>query len=981
MIKVLLLSFTLGLSFCCTLTAQKSILEYVNPFIGTGGHGHTFPGATAPFGMMQLSPDTRLSGWDGCSGYHYTDTTVYGFSHTHLSGTGVSDYGDLLLMPFTGKIQLNNGSNGEEGYVSTFKKENEVAQPGYYRTLLEEDNISVELSTTLRAGMHQYTFNEKTEEQQLLIDLVHRDKVLEAHLEIVSPTEIIGFRKSDAWAREQAFYFVLEFNKPIIEPQIYINDEAIQEKSATDQHIKASLNFGPSDLPLKVRVGISAVDIAGAKKNLAQELSHWEAARVKQEAEEMWLAELSKIKIKTNVPDERSEDKMTIFYTSLYHTMIAPNIFSDVDGRYRGTDLKIHQAPKDHIQYTVFSLWDTYRAAHPLYTIIDQKRTKDYINTFLNQYKQGGSLPMWELAGNYTGCMIGYHAVPVISDAFMKGIDGFDTALALEAMIAASNADELGKQYYKEHSLLTTEEEPESVSKTLEYAYDDWTIARMAEKLGRPEISDTYYQRSQNYKNVFDPTTGFMRARANNRWFHPFDAAEVNFNYTEANSWQYSFYFPHDVDGWIDMIGGPKSAEKKLDELFTASSATLGRHQVDITGLIGQYAHGNEPSHHIAYLYNFTGSPHKTQKYTRQIMNELYFNAPDGLSGNEDCGQMSAWLIMSALGFYPVTPGSNDYIIGSPWFDEVSIELENGNTITIEAENNSEENIYIQNMTLDNELFDQTYLTHQTLMAGAHLHFKMGPEPNFSFGSYLESIPISNINGPEVVATPALITGDRSFKESTMITLESATKNATIHYSLNKNEVQIYTEPFIINRDTKLTTWATAENGIDSAPATSHFIKLNKDRQLNLLTDYASQYAAGGHTALIDKVRGGTDYRNGNWQGYEGVNLEAVINLGHKKEISEIRVGFLQDENSWIFMPTQVDVYVGQPGNWKLYGNLINDSITPKDTGAIIRDFVVRGKSKSQYILVLGRNRGTCPEGHKGAGGKAWIFSDEIVVK
>jgi len=683
MIKALILGLTLVLPFCSTLTAQKTILDYVNPFIGTGGHGHTFPGATAPFGMMQLSPDTRLTGWDGCSGYHYTDTIVYGFSHTHLSGTGVSDYGDLLLMPFTRDIHLNNGSDGQAGYAATFKKENEVATPGYYSTHLEEDNILVELSTTLRAGIHQYTFNDKSQEQQLIIDLVHRDQVLDAHIEIISPTEIIGYRKSNAWARQQEFYFTLQFDKPIIESQLYLNDQAIDNKRATHQHIKATLNFGVSDQPLKVRVGISAVDIEGAKKNLAQELGHWEAARVKQEAEEMWLAELQKIKIQDNHPTERSEDKMTIFYSALYHTMIAPNIFSDVDGRYRGTDLEIHTAQEDQTQYSVFSLWDTYRATHPLYTIIDQRRTRDFINTFLNQYKEGGTLPMWELAGNYTGCMIGYHAVPVISDALMKGIDDFDTALALEAMIAASNADELGKPYYRTHNLLTTQEEPESVSKTLEYAYDDWTIARMAEKLGRPEISDVYYQRSQNYKNVFDPMTGFMRARANNRWFHPFDPAEVNFNYTEANAWQYSFYFPHDIDGWIDMIGGQEFAEKKLDDLFTVSSTTLGRHQVDITGLIGQYAHGNEPSHHIAYLYNFTGSPYKTQKYTRQIMDDLYFNAPDGLSGNEDCGQMSAWLVMSAMGFYPVTPGSNDYIIGSPWFDKVSINLENGNTIII----------------------------------------------------------------------------------------------------------------------------------------------------------------------------------------------------------------------------------------------------------------------------------------------------------
>ena len=981
MIKAILLGFTLCLPICSTLSAQQSVLDYVNPFIGTGGHGHTFPGATVPFGMMQLSPDTRLTGWDGCSGYHFTDHKVYGFSHTHLSGTGVSDYGDILLMPFTGEVHFNNGSDGEPGYVSAFNKEKEEASPGYYKTYLEDDDITVELSTTTRAGLHQYTFNQKEENQQLIIDLVHRDKVLDAHLQVISPTEIVGYRKSDAWAREQNVFFILQFSRPITAHQLSINGQVSELSEATDKHLKAAFQFGPSEEPLKVRVGISAVDIDGARKNLAAELSHWDLQRVKQEAEQQWLAELGKIKVATLNPNKRSEEKLSIFYTALYHTMIAPNTYSDVDGKYRGTDLKIHQAEEGHTQYTIFSLWDTYRAAHPLYTIIDQKRTKDFINTFLNQYQEGGELPMWELAGNYTGCMIGYHAVPVISDAFMKGIEGFDTELALEAMIAASNADELGKPYYREHSLLTTKEEPESVSKTLEYAYDDWTIARMAEKMGRQRVSEEYYQRSQNYKNVFDPTTGFMRARANNRWFHPFDPSEVNFNYTEANSWQYSFYTPHDVEGWIELIGGKEAAEKKLDALFSASSETQGRQQADITGLIGQYAHGNEPSHHIAYLYNYLGSPHKTQKFTRQIMDELYFNAPDGLSGNEDCGQMSAWLVMSALGFYPVTPGSNDYIIGSPWFDQVSVQLENGESILIEAENNSDENVYIQNMSLGEHLFDQSYITHYTLMDGPYIHFEMGPEPDYSFGSFLESIPLSNINSPEVLAIPAVITGDRSFRESTEISLQTASTGATIMYTIDNEAAIEYVAPFTIQKDTKLTTWAIKENAISSPKAESYFIKMDNSSELNLYTEYANQYAAGGHKALIDKVRGGDDYRNGNWQGYEGANIEAVLNFGQKKNISEIRVGFLQDENSWIFMPIKLEVYVGKPGNWKLYGELINDRISPKDKGSIIKDFVVRGKAKSKYLKVVAVNRGICPEYHKGAGGKSWIFSDEIVVK
>jgi len=964
----------LFLAVSCTGQNRATVLDLVNPFIGTGGHGHTFPGATLPFGMMQLSPDTRLEGWDGCSGYHYSDHQVYGFSHTHLSGTGVSDYGDLLLMPFSSDIQFHNGADGRAGYVSRIDKSEETASPGYYKTLLVKDSIVAELTSATRSGMHLYTFPQGAD-KKLIIDLAHRDQVIESHLEIINEREVVGYRHSDNWARDQKFFFVIQFEEPILESTIELNSTITEKKSVTGEAIKAALEFGTHKAEMKIRVGISAVDIDGARNNLDAEINHWEFDKVRAAAEDTWAQALGKIQIK-----DEDFDKKMIFYTALYHTMIAPNIYSDVDGRYRSTDLKIHKT-EDHDQYTVFSLWDTYRATHPLYTLIEQERTVDFIKTFLNQYEQGGQLPMWELAGNYTGCMIGYHATPVIADAYLKGITDFDTELALKAMTRSAEADKLGISTYAASGLLTTADEAESVSKTLEYAYDDWTIARMAEKMGHNDISDDYYARAQNYKNVFDPETKFMRARTNNRWFYPFKPEEVNFNYTEANAWQYSYYVPQDVSGWVNLMGGEVEAEQKLDALFSAPSATSGRNQADITGLIGQYAHGNEPSHHIAYLYNYIGKPHKTQQYVRRIMEELYHNAPDGLSGNEDCGQMSAWLVMSALGFYPVAPGSNEYQIGSPWFDYTQIELENGNHLIIETESNSKDNIYIQDFSISGQPSSRSTISHKLLMEGPYLHFKMGPEPGINFGIKPEDRPQSSINTQEVVAIPALTSGDRSFIQSTQLALSCATPDATIYYTLNDSKPKKYKKPIKIKDKAQLVTWAEKEGALPSAKATSYFTKMDDKKKLVLRSTYASQYAAGGHLALIDQVRGGNDYRNSVWQGYEGQDIEAIVDLGEMTDVSELRMGFLQDENSWIFMPTQLEVWVGQNGQWEHFGTLNNDVIATTDTGAITKDFVIKGKAKGKYVKVIATSLRYCPDHHKGAGNPCWLFADEIVVK
>ncbi len=640
--------------------------KLVNPFIGTGGHGHTYPGVSEPFGMIQLSPDTRIDGWDGCGGYHYDDSIIYGFSHTHLSGTGVSDYGDLLIMPFIGENVWENGKdNAGKGYGSKFSHYFEDAVAGSYSVLLSDYNIHADLTTTTRCGMHKYVYPSRGN-RKIIIDLEHRDRLLDSDLIFLNDTTIIGKRISDAWAKEQHFYYAINLSEAPINRYFQKNEEG---KSS-----KLILEFGEGSPILMVKVGISAVDINGARKNLKTEMPSWNFDFYRKNNQAKWDTELNKIDIETE-----DKDKKTIFYTAMYHSFLNPNIFSDVDGRYRGMDMEIHQSNK-HQQYTVFSLWDTFRATHPLFTITQQDRTVDFINTFLNQYKQGGILPIWELSGNYTGCMIGYHAIPVIVDAWVKGIRGFDEQLALKAMVHSANQTHLGLDFYTEQGYISSENESESVSKTLEYAYDDWCIAIMADSLGHDSLASVFYQRSQFYKNLYNANSTYMQPRYNGGWKYNFKPDEVTFDYTEANSWQYSLFAPHDVLGLIQLLGGKDNLEKWLDDLFTAPSETSGRHQVDITGLIGQYAHGNEPSHHMAYLYNFTKSPWKTQKYVHKILTELYFNDPNGLSGNEDCGQMSSWYVLSSLGFYSFAPGSDMYLLGTPLFDKYTINLENGNT-------------------------------------------------------------------------------------------------------------------------------------------------------------------------------------------------------------------------------------------------------------------------------------------------------------
>ncbi|MFH1119191.1 MAG: GH92 family glycosyl hydrolase [Bacteroidota bacterium] len=969
----------LPLFLSLSVFAQQSGLpaDFVDPFIGTGGHGHTFPGATVPFGMVQLSPDTRLDGWDGCSGYHHSDEYIYGFSHTHLSGTGVPDYCDILFMPFTGEVRINNGSDGEPGYRSHFSHSRESAEPGYYRVFLEEYGIEAELTTTTRAGFHRYLFPEGNQ-PSVLIDLKHRDQVTDSWIRLTGESEVEGFRGSTGWARDQRVYFVARFSKPIQSSGMAINDSLVKQSNhASGKNLKAWFKFDKTgNNQLLVKVGISAISAENARMNLEKEIPDWDFDQVKKSSEMSWNHELGKIEVKGD-----KDDMKTIFYTALYHSMISPNTYNDADGTYLGRDFKVHNSGND-ANYTVFSLWDTYRALHPLLTIIDQKRTNGFIKTFINQYQQGGMLPVWELSANETWCMIGYHSVPVIADAWMKGIRDYDGELALEAMVNSASRDIFGLEYYKKFGFIPAELESESVSKTLEYAYDDWCIARMAESLGHDSLSKAFFRRAQSYRHLFDPVTGYMRARFNGGWFNPFDPAEVNFNYTEANSWQYSFGVPHDLDGFIKMHGGKEKAALFLDNLFSVSSVTTGREQSDITGLIGQYAHGNEPSHHIAYLYNYAGKPWKTQEKVSRIMKEFYTAFPDGLIGNEDCGQMSAWAVFSAMGFYPVCPGSEEYALGSPAFKETVIYLENGKLFRIKALNLSDTNIYIKQASLNHNRVNRSFLTHSEIMNGGELVLTMGPDPEKSFGTGPGNEPSTRIDGDVVLAAPVASPSGRIFRKELEVTLSSE-NGSTILYSIDGSEPgpesKKYHSPVRITETTTLKFKATKPGFITTGFQESTFTRMPEGLEMISLSEFASQYSGSGLNNMIDGLKGSSDFRLGGWQGFQGRDMEAVIHILDKRTVKSITIGCFQDVNSWIFMPSVVELWTSADGTvFKKAGEIPNDFPSDK-WGAFINDYAFKNLNiEERYIKLKLINSGVCPPWHPGQGNPTWIFADEI---
>lgn len=731
--------------------AKSEYVDYVNPFVGTGGHGHTFPGATVPYGMIQPSPDTRIYEWDACSGYHYDDSTINGFSHTHLSGTGCGDYGDILLMPTVGRQDYHPmGSKSQKmAYASAFSHKNEKAEPGFYSVFLDRYKVNAELTASKRAAIHRYTFPESND-AGFILDFdysIQRQTNKEMELQVISDTEIRGRKKTVYWAFDQYVNFYIKFSKPFTYT-IITDSTALDKGGPLLPTAKVLLHFSTkSNEVVMAKIGISAVDMDGAQKNLEAEIPNWDFDAVKTSARAMWNSFLSKVDVKTDNDDQKS-----IFYTALYHTGISPYLLSDVDGRYLGMDLKVHQGNSKDPIYTVFSLWDTFRAFHPLKTILDPDINQAFIRSLIQKYKEEGVFPMWELGGNETGEMLGYHAVSVIADSYVKGYRNFDAQEALKAGVRTAVYDTSNikcpalvlprlmpqAKYWKNKvGYVPWDKDNESVAKGLEFAYNDWCISVLADSLGKKDIRDKYAGFAGGYKNYFEPSTRFMRGRdLNGRWrtpFNPSASTHRNDDYCEGNAWQWTWFVPHDVDGLVKLMGGRKAFVGKLDSLFSASSEVVGHSaSVDISGLIGQYAHGNEPSHHIIHLYNYVGLPWKTQALADSVLQSLYFNAPNGLAGNEDCGQMSAWYVLNSMGFYQVCPGKPIYSIGRPLFANVTINLSNGKKFTVVARNNNRKNKYIQSATLNGKPLSSPFFTHSDIVKGGILELDMGDKPNHS---------------------------------------------------------------------------------------------------------------------------------------------------------------------------------------------------------------------------------------------------------
>jgi predicted alpha-1,2-mannosidase len=990
--------------------------QYVNPFVGTAEHGHTYPGAILPFGAVQLSPDTRLDGWDGCSGYHYSDSRIYGFSHTHLSGTGCSDYGDILVTPFMGDPSVIN-----EKYALAFSHKNETAEPGYYSVKFD-NGIRAEMTVANYVGVHHYTFP-KGGKHGIIVDLQHRDKTLESYITLKA-NDLVGFRRSAAWNDDQYCAFSLKTSVPAESVVYYKDDKPVNVKEVKGTNCKAVIYFPDNVKDVVVKVAISAVDMDGAINNQT-EVRDFSFDKIRKNATMAWDKELGKIRV-----DSGNEEYLRTFYTAMYHCFTSPYLYSDLDGRYRGEDGKIHKTDKGHQMYTVFSLWDTYRALHPLLNIIDQKRSSDFLYTFLNQFRQSGYLPMWELSAFETWCMIGYHAIPVIYDAYMKGLRDYDAEEMLKAMTTTANLKMLGRPEYAKYGFVPGDMENESVSKTLEYAYDDWCIAMFAKEIGNKSVYNEYIKRAQSYKNLVDPN-GFMRGRMNGGFVTPFNPREVNNFYTEANCWQYTTYVPHDFNTFIEMMGGPRQMERFLDKLFTSSSEMAGRDQADITGVIGQYAHGNEPSHHAAYLYNYVGKPQKTQDMVRKIMTGLYTSKPDGLCGNEDCGQMSAWYVFSALGFYPVCPGSNDYIIGYPLFDKAVITFENGKTLSISKDSDLP---YIKSVMLNGQPLMRSYITYKEIAEGGTLEFVMESTPDSQWGKNVRYCPTSSIDPFEsIVPVPVFSTDKVSFQDQTRISLripsvmdeETRTMNAkrinpdemekikkgkekqevkgvarvsvasavsknggddsyTFYYTTdgrdpNPKTGTPYTGPILVDKDMTIKAIAVDRKGRASKVAEARYVRYTRDKDITYITNPNPQYFAGGDAGLIDNLRGKENYRIGGWQGFT-TDCEVVLDLRESKPVATVGAGVLEEQRAWIFFPQSMEVYVSDDGkNYQLFGKTkLNVARTE---GAHIQNLEVKGKANARYVKIVIKNYGKLPEWHLSAGQQSWLFVDEVWVK
>ncbi|WP_231425502.1 GH92 family glycosyl hydrolase [Pedobacter sp. Leaf250] len=744
--KTLVISTSLFLFFQTYAQQKSNLTQYVDPIIGSAKHGHVFVGANVPFGAVQLGPNNIMEGWDWCSGYNYVSNTITGFSHTHLSGTGIGDLGDISIMPATGIPILEKGKKGEEekGYLSTFSHANETAKAGYYSVKLDKYNVKAELTATERVGFHQYTFPKNAKTPHIIVDLIEGigwDAPVASSLEQIDATTIVGHRNSKGWANDQRLYFVIKLSQPIKNWVVYDSTVVKNDIGVGGKKLKASIDFNAiNNNKLQIKVALSPVSIENAMLNLKTELPGWDFASTVKSANAKWEKELSKVKIDASINTKK------IFYTALFHTMVAPSIFNDVNKDYLGTDKKVYKNA-NFTNYTTFSLWDTYRAANPLYTILHQDKVNDIVNTMLAIYKEQGKLPVWHLMGNETNTMVGYHAVPVVVDAYLKGYRGFDVDLAFEAVKQSAMQKTEGIEYVQQLKYIPADKVNESVAKALEYAIDDYCIAMFAKALNKTADYQYFLKRSELYRQYFDQDVQFMRGKmANGKWRTPFSPVKAKHredDYTEGNAWQYTWLVPQDVEGLIGLFGGDKPFVNKLDSLFIVPADLGENSSPDISGLIGNYAQGNEPGHHIPYLYAYAGQPWKTADLIRKIDNDFFTAKPDGLCGNEDVGQMSAWYVFTAMGFYPVNPANGAYVFGTPLINSATINLSANKKFQINVIGNSVANKYIQRMTINGKAYTKSFIEHKMIMNGGVMEIYMGNTPSKLWGINGADRPVS----------------------------------------------------------------------------------------------------------------------------------------------------------------------------------------------------------------------------------------------
>ena len=861
--------------------------RYVDPFIGTGGHGHTFPAATAPFGMVQAGPDTRVRDWDGCSGYHYSDSVILGFTHTHLSGTGCLDYGDILFMPVTDSV-----------VESTFSHDKESASPGYYQVFLDHQKVNVRIAAGRRVAMHEYSYPAEAE-RAVWIDLHHRDRLLGCTLEMVGDRAVRGWRHSTSWAKSHDVYFYAEFSEPV--RSVERADSAVMR-----------LVFPEGRSSLKLRIALSSVSCKNAEENLRAELPKdgWNMDRLVSSTVKSWNDWLGRIKVQC--PDE---EKRT-FYTALYHCAIHPSLYSDANGEYRGMDRQVHRA-EGYERYTVFSMWDVFRAGFPLFCMIGRDIMPHFLESMLSVYRESGRLPKWELAGCETNTMIGFNAVSVMADAWVKGlIPPSRLAEYYEAMLGTAERADASHDFFKKYCYIPADEDSESVSKTLEFSYDNWCVSVVAKALGLDSDYAMYAKRSQYWKNVFDPVSRFMRPRDRHEWTPDFNPLTVSSHFTEANSWQYSFFVPQDIAGHIAMCGGRQAYTAKLDSLFAADPSGDGTRLQDVTGLVGQYAHGNEPSHHVAYLYDFAAQPWKTQEVVRNICNTFYYAAPDGLCGNEDCGQMSAWYVMSALGLYSVTPGTTTLALTSPLVGKAVVNT-GSSLFTITSDH--PEKTYVTSARLNGNPYNCAALDFGAVLRGGRIDFSLGDKAS-DWGT-----------------------------QPVMVTSADSTKLYSAQFPEDFGKVSHNTGPL---------KYAAHPN-----------------------TPYSAQYDAGGDDALVDGRRGKLNWRVKLWQGYRGNDVDVTIDLKGEKDVFCVSAGFIQDMNNYIWMPRDMEVYLSQDGeNFTLAGRRESD-VAIEDPEVRIAEWSVSFESaKASYVRVVAHIFGEIPSWHRGYGDKSFIFIDEVWI-